>query len=115
MTLAPDPDLIALLSEAADIHQRITKRAAEVVYDFMTRQVLTHLDTGTERAIAYSYETDDQLTTALSQLPPKLFDWHGGLSTYRLSRVAVAKYLGRDPEKPTRTLHLVHSAERHQR
>lgn len=110
MPLSPDPDLIALLSEAADVHQRITKRAAEVVYDFMTRQNLPHLATGTEHAIPDGFETDDQLITAVSYLPRKFFEWSAEASSFRVTRAVVAKYLGHDPEKPTRTLHLVHSA-----
>lgn len=110
MTLAPDPALIALLSEAADIHERITKRAAEVVYDFMTRERLPHLDTGIEHAIPDGYETDDQLVTAISHLHPKLFTWRGGISTYRLTLAAIAEYLGRDYQTPSRPLRLVHSA-----
>lgn len=110
MTLSPDPDLIALLSEAADIHQRITKRAAEVVYDFMTRQDLPHLDTGTEHAIPDGYETDDQLITAVSYLPRKFFEWSSDASSFRVTRARIAECLGRSHETPARTLYLVHSA-----
>lgn len=110
MTLNPDPALTALLSEAADIHERITKRAAEIVYDFMTREKLTHLDTGTEHAIPNGFETDDQLITAVTYLPRKLFTWCGGVSTYRITVAAIADYLGRDHQTQSRTLRLVHSA-----
>lgn len=110
MTLNPDPDLTALLSEAADVHERITKRAAEVVYDFMTREALPHLDTGTEHAIPNGYETDDQLITAVTYLPRKLFTWLGGVSTYRITHTAIAEYLGRDHQTQGRPLRLVYSA-----
>lgn len=94
MMMQPDATLTDLMAQESQIQEAITKRAARVVYDFMTRHDLQDLQTGTSRVIPAGHETDEQLISAVSRLPHRVFSWDGGAINYHLPRTALAEYLG---------------------
>ncbi|WP_078354543.1 hypothetical protein [Mycobacteroides chelonae] len=94
MTMQPDATLTALMAQETQIQEAITKQATRVVHDFMTQHGLHDLQTGTGRVIPSGHETDDQLISAVSRLPHRVFSWGGGDVNYHLPRAALAEYLG---------------------